>query len=471
MEYRTLGKTGVRVSTYALGTMMFGADGNPDEKECIEIVHAALDAGVNLIDTADTYSHGEAEDIVGKAIAGHRDEIVLSSKVRLRAGDGPNEQGASRLWIMRQVEASLKRLRTDHIDLYQIHRPDLDTDLEETLDVLTDLVRDGKIRYFGCSMFPAWYQAQAHSISAQRGLKRFVSETSPYSIFVRSIELDVLPSVQHFGMGLLAWSPLNGGWLTGKYRRDAAVPSDSRAGLVKGQWGEHYPILRTRFDLSRPGNQRKRGMSEQLSSVASEAGMALAQMALAFPLAHPGVTCVNFGVRNMRQFNDAKAGSGTRLTDDVLNATDARTEAADIATADAVVRSGPPAAADCDAVSDPVRHMDELPEVALLRAQGLRWAREFRGYVVVARILGDDLHFARIHGRVARAIARPWGTCRAGPEQPETRRCGAARAHAGSLDAVDGGGRNDLAMAVQPVVWTDQLLHPRARPVSRPDVG
>jgi aryl-alcohol dehydrogenase-like predicted oxidoreductase len=224
---------------------------------------------------------------------------------------------------MRQVEASLKRLRTDHIDLYQIHRPDLDTDLEETLDVLTDLVRDGKIRYFGCSMFPAWYQAQAHSISAQRGLKRFVSETSPYSIFVRSIELDVLPAVQHFGMGLLAWSPLNGGWLTGKYRRDAAVPSDSRAGLVKGQWGEHYPILRTRFDLSRPGNQRKLGMIEQLSSVASEAGMSLAQMALAFPLAHPGVTGVNFGVRNMRQFNDAKAGFGTRLSDDVLNAIDA----------------------------------------------------------------------------------------------------------------------------------------------------
>jgi len=172
-------------------------------------------------------------------------------------------------------------------------------------------------------MFPAWYQAQAHSISAQRGLKRFVTETSPYSIFVRSIELDVLPAVQHFGMGLLAWSPLNGGWLTGKYRREAGIPSDSRAGLVKGQWGEHYPILRTRFDLSRPGNQRKLDMVEQLSSIASEAGMSLAQMALAFPLAHPGVTGVNFGVRNMRQFTDAKAGFGTRLTDDVLDAIDA----------------------------------------------------------------------------------------------------------------------------------------------------
>jgi len=323
MEYRTLGRTGIRVSTYALGTMMFGADGNPDEKECIGVVHAALDAGVNLIDTADTYSHGQAEEIVGKAIAGRRDEIILSSKVRLRAGDGPNEQGASRLWIMRQIEASLKRLGTDHIDLYQIHRPDLETDLEETLDVLTDLVRHGKIRYFGCSMFPAWYQAQAQSISVQRGLKRFVSETSPYSIFVRGIELDVLPAVQHFGMGLLAWSPLNGGWLSGKYRRDAEIPKDSRAGLVKGEWGEHYPILRTRFDLSRPGNQRKLDMIEQLSNVAREAGTSLAHMALAFPLAHPGVTAVNFGVRNLIQFNDAKAGFGTRLTNDVLDAIDA----------------------------------------------------------------------------------------------------------------------------------------------------
>src|SRR5437016_7936058 len=168
-------------------------------------------------------------------------------------------------------------------------------------------------------------------------------------------------------------------------------------------------------------------------------------------------------------------GHGSAHCDDCeprdTRGTDARTKAAERATANAVVHSGPPAAADCDAVSDCVRHMDELPEDAFLRAYGVRWAREFRGYVVVARILGDDLHFARLYGRVARAIARPWGTCRAGPEQPETRRCGAARAHAGSLDAVHGGGRNDLAMAVQPVVWTDQLLHARARPVSGPDVG
>jgi aryl-alcohol dehydrogenase-like predicted oxidoreductase len=223
---------------------------------------------------------------------------------------------------MRQVEASLKRLRTDHIDLYQIHRPDLDTDLEETLDVLTDLVRDGKIRYFGCSMFPAWYQAEANSISLRRGLKKFVSETSPYSIFVRAIELDVLPAVKEYGMGLLAWSPLNGGWLSGKYRRDAAIPMDSRAALVQGPWGEHYPILRTRFDVSRPGNQRKLDMVEKLLTIAREAGLSLSHMALAFPLVNPAVTAVNFGVRNLQQFNDVKAGLDTRLSDDVLNAID-----------------------------------------------------------------------------------------------------------------------------------------------------
>jgi aryl-alcohol dehydrogenase-like predicted oxidoreductase len=322
MEYRTLGRTGVRVSTYALGTMMFGADGNPDEKQCIDIIHAALDSGINIVDTADTYSHGQAEEIVGKALAGRRHDVVLASKVRLRAGDGPNEQGASRMWIMRQVEASLKRLRTDHIDLYQIHRPDLDTELEETLDVLTDLVRDGKIRYFGCSMFPAWYQAEARSISLRRGLKRFASETSPYSIFVRAIELDVLPAVKEYGMGLLVWSPLNGGWLSGKYRRDAAIPADSRAALVQGPWGEHYPILQTRFDVSRPGNQRKLDMIEKLLTIAKDAGLSLSHMALAFPLVHPAVTAVNFGVRNLQQFNDVKAGFDTRLSDDVLNAID-----------------------------------------------------------------------------------------------------------------------------------------------------
>ena len=323
MEYRTLGRSGIRVSTYVLGTMMFGDDGNPDEAECKRIVHRALDAGVNMIDTADTYSHGQAETIVGKAIAGRRNQIVLASKVRLRAGDGPNEQGASRLWIMQQVHASLQRLGTDHIDLYQIHRPDLDTDLEETLDVLTDLVRQGKIRYFGCSMFPAWYQAHAQAISADRRLKRFTSETSPYSIFVRAIELDVLPAVQHFGMGLLAWSPLNGGWLSGKYRRDAPLPQDSRAMLVKGQWGDHYPILRTRFDVDRPASQRKLEMIERLSAIAGEAGLRLPHMALAFPLCHPAVTTVNFGVRNLRQLEDVIAGFGTQLSSDVLDAIDA----------------------------------------------------------------------------------------------------------------------------------------------------
>ena len=322
MEYRVLGRTGVRVSAYSLGTMMFGADGNTEEAECIRIVHAALDAGINFVDTADTYSHGQAEEIVGKAIQGHRDEIFLATKIRLPAGRGPNEQGASRYWIMREIENSLRRLRTDHVDLYQIHRPDLDTDLEETLSALTDLARQGKIRYFGSSTFPAWLLAEAQWLSRDRGLGRFVTEEAPYSIFARAGERDVLPVVQRYGIGLLVWSPLNGGWLTGKYRRDTAPPPDSRAALVQGQWGEHYPILRARFDMSRPGLQRKLALVEDLLGVANAAGISLAQLALAFVQAHPAVTSVVLGVRSLEQLRDLSKAADLRLSEDILNAID-----------------------------------------------------------------------------------------------------------------------------------------------------
>jgi len=322
MEYRILGKTGIRVSVYTLGTMMFGADGNTEESECIRIVKAALDAGINVVDTADTYSHGQSEEFVGKAIQGRRDEIVLATKVRLPAGDQPNEQGASRLWIMREVEASLRRLRTDHIDLYQIHRPDLDTDLEETLSALTDLVHQGKIRYFGSSTFPSWLIAEAQWISRQRGLGRFVSEQAPYSIFARAGERDVLPVVQRYGIGLLVWSPLNGGWLTGKYRRGQQIPSDSRATRVQGAWGQHYPILRTRFDMSRPGIQRKLDLVEDLLAVAAGAGISLSHMALAFALSHPAVTSIVLGPRTLPQLQELVAGAGIRLNEDVLDAID-----------------------------------------------------------------------------------------------------------------------------------------------------
>lgn len=319
MEYRTLGRTGVRVSTYALGTMMFGSDGNPDEKECIDIVHAALDAGVNLIDTADTYSHGEAEAIVGKAIAGHRDEIVLSTKVRLRAGDGPNELGASRLWIMRQVEASLKRLGTDHIDLYQIHRPDGDTDVEETLGALTDLQRQGKIRYFGSSTYPGWQMVEAQWTAEQRGLSRFRTEQPPYSIFVRQIEHDVLPVAEKYGMGVLVWSPLCRGWLTGRYRRDEWDDSpEARAtrGPQRADW------MRPMYDRSRPEVQHKLDLVEQLLTIADKAGITLTHMAIAFTLAHPAVTSTIIGPRTREQLDDLLGAADVRLYDGTLDAID-----------------------------------------------------------------------------------------------------------------------------------------------------
>jgi aryl-alcohol dehydrogenase-like predicted oxidoreductase len=303
--------------------MSYGSDGNTDERECISIVHAALDRGINFIDTADTYSHGEAEEIVGKAIAGRRDKIVLATKFRLSAGDGRNDQGGSRYWIMKQVENSLRRLKTDHIDLYQMHRPDPQTDLEETLGALSDLVTQGKVRYLGCSTFPSWYLAETQAVSRLQKLSRFINESSPYSLFQRTVERETLPAVQHYRMGFTAWSPLNGGWLTGKYRSDAAVPAGSRAERVKGQWGEHYPILQSRFDMQRPGNRRKLEMLSTLESIAQQAGLRLMHMAMAFPLANPAVTSVILGPRKLEQYKEMESGFETKLDTSTLDQIDA----------------------------------------------------------------------------------------------------------------------------------------------------
>jgi len=322
VRYRLLGRTGVRVSEYMLGTMSYGSDGNTDERECISIVHAAFDRGINFLDTADTYSHGEAEQIVGRAISGRRDKIVLATKFRLPAGNGQNEQGGSRYWIMTQVENSLRRLGTDHIDLYQMHRPDLQTDLDETLEALTDLVRQGKVRYLGCSTFPSWYLAETQAVSRLRQLSRFVNESSPYSLFVRIAERETLPAVQYYRMGFTAWSPLNGGWLTGKYRTDA-VPPDSRAERVKGQWGKHYPILQSRFDMQRPGNRRKLALLADLEALARDTGLRLMHLAQAFPLSHPAVTSVIIGPRKFSQYEDMQAGFDTRLDSAILDRIDA----------------------------------------------------------------------------------------------------------------------------------------------------
>jgi len=229
MQYRPLGRTGIKVSPYCLGAMMFGGIGNPDHDECVRIIHKALDSGINFIDTADRYSAGESEEIVGKALKGRRDRVVLATKVHGPMGDDPNMQGNSRRWITRAVEDSLRRLQTDHIDLYQIHRPAPDTDVEETLSVLTDLMREGKVRAIGASTFPAADIVEAQWVAERRGLARFRTEQPPYSILNRSIEREVLPACQRYGMGVMAWSPLAKGMLTGRYRKGEPTPDSLRA--------------------------------------------------------------------------------------------------------------------------------------------------------------------------------------------------------------------------------------------------
>jgi aryl-alcohol dehydrogenase-like predicted oxidoreductase len=319
MEYRSLGGTGVRVSTHCLGAMMFGPWGNEDVDECVRIIHAAIDGGINFIDTADVYSNGASEEIVGKALTGHRDEVVLATKVHGNMGPGVNEQGNSRVWIMREIDNSLRRLGVDHIDLYQIHRPEAETDIEETLGALTDLQRAGKIRYFGSSTFPAWQMVEARWAAERRGLSSFRTEQPPYSIFARQIELDVLPVAQRYGMGVLVWSPLNRGWLSGRYRRDNFDRSpDSRAtrGAERADW------LRKIWDESRPEVQRKLDVVEALVKYAEEAGTTIAPLSIAFTLAHPAVTSAIIGPRTIEQLEDLLRYSDLRLEGAVLDAID-----------------------------------------------------------------------------------------------------------------------------------------------------
>ena len=245
MELRPLGRTGVQVSNLCLGTMMFGAWGTADHDESIRIIHRALDAGINFVDTADVYSAGESEEIVGKALKGRRDDVVLATKFFMPMGDDPNRRGGSRRWIVTAVENSLRRLGTDWIDLYQVHRPDPAVDVEETLGALTDLVTQGKIRYIGSSSYSAGEIVEAQWTARERGLQRFRTEQPPYSLLVRGIEMDVLPTAQRHGMGILTYSPLSGGWLSGSWTADSSPTSPARQRLV------------ARFDMSLPENQRK----------------------------------------------------------------------------------------------------------------------------------------------------------------------------------------------------------------------
>jgi aryl-alcohol dehydrogenase-like predicted oxidoreductase len=312
MERRQLGRTGVSVSKFCLGAMMFGAWGNPDHDESIRIIHRALDAGVNFIDTADVYAQGESEEIVGKALTeGRRDEVVLATKFHGAMGDDPNQQGSSRRWIIREVEDSLRRLNTDWIDLYQVHRPRTDTDVEETLGALSDLVHQGKVRYIGSSTFPASQIVEAQWVARDRHLERFVTEQPPYSMLVRAVEADVLPTCARHGMGVLSYSPLAGGWLSGRWRKDTGQQSSSRAGR-----------LPERFDLSLPANQRKLDVVEQLAQLAEEAGITLIQLAIAFALNHPAVTAPIIGPRTMEQFEGQLAAADVVLDQAVLDRID-----------------------------------------------------------------------------------------------------------------------------------------------------
>jgi aryl-alcohol dehydrogenase-like predicted oxidoreductase len=310
VEHRTLGTTGVKVTPLCLGTMMFGAWGEPDHDESARIIHAALDAGINFVDTADVYSAGESEEIVGKALKGRRDNVILATKVHGSMGEDPNERGNTRRWIVREVENSLRRLQTDWIDLYQIHRPEADTDVDETLGALTDLVHAGKVRYLGSSTFPASQIVEAQWVAERRGRERFVCEQPPYSILVRGIEFDVLPTCQRHGMGAITWSPLAMGWLSGRYRKDAH-PESRRAQALPRRW-----------DMSLPENQRKLEAADALAQVADEAAVSLIHLALAFVIRHPAVTSAIIGPRTMEQLESQLGGADVELSDDILDKID-----------------------------------------------------------------------------------------------------------------------------------------------------
>jgi aryl-alcohol dehydrogenase-like predicted oxidoreductase len=313
IEQRQLGGTGVMVSPLCLGAMMFGAWGNTDHDDCIRIVHRALDAGVNFIDTADLYARGESEEIVGKALAGgRRDSVVLATKVHGRMGDDANESGNTRRWIMREVDNSLRRLGTDWIDLYQIHRPEPETHIDETLGALTDLVRAGKVRYVGSSTFPPSQIVEAQWVAERRGRERFVCEQPPYSLLHRGIEAEVLPVCERYRMGVIPWSPLAGGWLSGRYRRGAGSPDSSRrAGAQPARW-----------DMSLPANQAKLEAVTALAELAEQSNLTLIELALAFVTSHPAVTAAIIGPRTIEQLDSQLPALDLTLSHDVLDRID-----------------------------------------------------------------------------------------------------------------------------------------------------
>ncbi|WP_205699477.1 aldo/keto reductase [Conexibacter sp. SYSU D00693] len=314
MDQRPLGATGISVSPLALGAMMFGAFGNPDHHDAARIVHRALDAGITFVDTADAYSAGESEEVVGKALAGRRDDVVLATKVGLALDDDPNHRGASRRWITRAVEDSLRRLQTDWIDLYQVHRLDPATDLDETLGVLSDLQRAGKIRAFGASTVPASQIVEAQWVAERRGRERLRTEQPPYSMLTRAVEHDVLPTCLRHGLGVLVYSPLAGGWLSGAYRKGREV---SGPGSVARR--QRFAAA---FDVTSPANAAKLEAADALGALADEAGLTLVQLAIAFVLRHPAVTSAIVGPRTMDHLDGYLAADGVELSDEVLDRID-----------------------------------------------------------------------------------------------------------------------------------------------------
>ncbi len=317
MDFHTLGHTGIKVSPLCLGSMMFGAVGNPDEEDCVRIVHRALDEGINFIDTADAYSRGGSEEIIGKAIKGRRDSLVIATKFYTMMSDtDPNMRGASRRWIVQEVENSLRRLGTDYIDLYQLHRFDIETDMEEVLFTLTNLVREGKIRQFGCSTLPADRIVESHWISEKRGTMRFRTEQPPYSIFNRDVERFVLPACQRYGMGVLSYSPLDGGFLAGKYRTADDFSGNNRiARFARFSHGA--------FDPNADYIRRKIALVGELATIAQELDVGLAEMAVAFVLQHPAITSAIIGPRSMQHLESVLGGGRLKLSAETLDQIDA----------------------------------------------------------------------------------------------------------------------------------------------------
>jgi aryl-alcohol dehydrogenase-like predicted oxidoreductase len=310
MQYRALGRTGVQVSSLALGAMNFGALGRTTQDDATAVIDAAIEGGINLIDTADFYGRGESEEMVGKAIAGRRDDLVLATKAGLAMGEERNHQGGSRRWVVAALEHSLRRLGVDHVDLYQMHRWDPRTSDEETLSALTDLQRAGKIRYFGSSTFPAYRVVEAQWAAHEHRLGRYVTEQPSYSILQRGVERDVLPVTEQYGMGVLAWSPLASGWLSGAIRSGRAVATNRAA------------MMPRRFDLDRPANRARLDAVERLAGVAQQAGLTMIQLALGFVTAHPGVSSALVGPRSLEHLTSQLAAADTVLPADVLDAID-----------------------------------------------------------------------------------------------------------------------------------------------------